>query len=338
MRKKNKIRMQMKRERMTMEEHEVEKEKNRERNKVGPRVYPAPKYPYNGGYVANEKQINREYKRRIRKGATDAENEYERVCNVLKLRQGRQERDGKKHLLDNLKAKCGMRDLRENGRIIGRQFMRRAKRDKDEEVLWWSYWSKGKMFKDILMKKKPETAAAMKEKEDLLKKKEDERKEIEKDLDAKGRWIYENEEYYWSIPDENGCLKSLAAFEAEEEAEEEAKYAKLTPEEKEEKRKKEEEKRIREKERQRKHDEQMEMWYEQEKEEQRKERNRRVKEKRKKQKEELEKPIDMPNLGEKGAYEKARDDNILERHRVMSESGMFTEKELKSIKDIIVMY
>ena len=55
-------------------------------------------------------------------------------------------------------------------------------------------------------------------------------------------------------------------------------------------------------------------------------------------KEELEKPIDMPNLGEKGAYEKARDDNILERHRVMSESGMFTEKELKSIKDIIVMY
>ena len=46
----------------------------------------------------------------------------------------------------------------------------------------------------------------------------------------------------------------------------------------------------------------------------------------------------MPNLGEKGAYEKARDDNILERHRVMSESGMFTEKELKSIKDIIVMY
>ena len=330
--------MKMKRERMTKEEYEAELEKNRQRYKEGPRIYPAPKYSYNGQYGDNEKQINREYKRRIRKGATEAENEYERVCNILKMRQGRQERDGKKHLLDNLKAKQGMRDLREKGRVVGREFMRRAKKYKDEEVLWWSYWSMGKTFKDVLMKKRPEAAAAMKEKEDLLKKKEDERKEIEKELDAKCRWIWENQEYYWSIPDENGHMKSMAEFEAEEEAEEEAKYAKLTPEEKEEKRKKEEEQRKRDKEMEKKHEEQMAIWYAQEEEERKKERNRRVREKRKKQKEQLQKPIDMPSVGEKGAYEKVRDDIICERHRVMAESGMFTQKELKSIEDKIVIY
>ena len=287
---------------------------------------------------ADERETDKQYRRKVRKGMTKAENEYERVYNLLKMRQERQARDGKGHLLDNLKAKQGMRDLREKGRVVGKEFMRRAKRDKDEEVLWWSYWTMGKTFKDVLMKKRPETAAAMKEKEDLLKKKEDERTKIEKELDAKGRWIWENEEYYWSIPDKNGCMKSMAEFEAEEEAEEEAKIAKLSPEEKEEKRKKEEEKRKRDKEMEKKHEEQMAIWYAQEQEEQKKERNRRVREKRKKQKEQLQIPIDMPSVGEKGAYEKARDDIICERHRVMAESGMFTQKELKSIEDKIVIY
>ena len=287
--------------------------------------------------LAADMERDKQYRRRIRKGMTQAENEYERVDNILKMRQMRQARDGRKHLLDNLKAKQGMRDLREKGRVIGKEFMRRAKREKQEEDLWWSYWSKGKMFKDVLMIKRPETAAVMNEKDDLLKKKENERKEIEKELDARGRWIWENEEYYWSIPDENGHMKSMAAFEAEEDAEEEAKNAKLTPEEKEEKRKKEEEERKREKEMEKKHEEQMAMWYAQEKEEQRIERNRRVREKRKNMKEELHKPIDMPSVGKKGAYEKVRDDNIQERLRVMSESGMFTQKELKSMKDKIVI-
>ena len=49
---------------------------------------------------------------------TEAEKEYERVDNILMMRQKRQARDGKRHLLDNLKAKQGMRDLREKGRVV----------------------------------------------------------------------------------------------------------------------------------------------------------------------------------------------------------------------------
>ena len=48
-------------------------------------------------------------------------------------RQARQSRDGRAHLLDNLKAKKNMRDLKEIGRDF--TFMQRGKREKDEEAL-----------------------------------------------------------------------------------------------------------------------------------------------------------------------------------------------------------
>ena len=91
--------------------------------------------------------------------------EYEQIYDLLRKRHSRQLRDGKAHLLDNLKAKKGMRDMKEIGRVFA--FMERGKREKDEEVLWWSFWKKGKQFKDIVSKKNPEIAAKMIKKEDL---------------------------------------------------------------------------------------------------------------------------------------------------------------------------
>ena len=129
---------------------------------------------------AQERENDMLYRRRVRAGMTAAEIEYEQVYNLLKQRKSRQSRDGKAHLLDNLKAKKGMRDLKEIGRVFA--FMERGKREKDEEVLWWNFWIKGKQFKDILTNKQPEIAAKMLEKENLLKKKDEERKKIEEDL------------------------------------------------------------------------------------------------------------------------------------------------------------
>ena len=59
---------------------------------------------------------------------TATEIEYEQVYNLLKQRKSRQSRDGKAHLLDNLKAKKGMRDLKEIGRVFA--YMGRGKREK----------------------------------------------------------------------------------------------------------------------------------------------------------------------------------------------------------------
>ena len=53
----------------------------------------------------------------MRKGRTEAEIEYENVDILLQKRKARKASDGKQHLLDNLRAKQGMRDLREHGRV-----------------------------------------------------------------------------------------------------------------------------------------------------------------------------------------------------------------------------
>ena len=220
------------------------------------------------------------YRRRVRASMTPAEIEYEQAYNLLKQRKSRQERDGKKHMLDNLKAKKGMRDLKEIGRVFA--FMARGKREKDEDVIWWNFWNKGRQFKNVLTKKQPEIVTKMIEKEDILKKKDIERKKIEDDLDARGRWKLDCGEYYWTIPDENGHKMSLADYEAECEANE----PKLSSEEIAEKRRKDQEI-------WKKHDEQLEKWREQEREQEKAEIAKKARERREKKKEELLKPIDM---------------------------------------------
>ena len=221
-------------------------------------------------------------------------------------------------MLDNLKAKKNMRDLKEIGRVF--TFMKRGKREKDEEVLWWSFWIKGKQFKDVLTEKKPEIAAKMIAKEDILKEKDITRKKLEEDLDARGHWKWDCGEYYWTIPDKDGHKMSLAEYDAECEANE----PELSSEEIAEKKKKDQEM-------WRKHDEQLEKWRQEENEQQKAEIARKAKERRQKKKEELLKPIDMPMQTEKGDYEKERDRTILERHSAMKESGLFSNDELKAM-------
>ena len=267
---------------------------------------------------AQEREKDMLHRRRVRAGMTATEIEYEQVYNILKQRKSRQSRDGKAHLLDNLKAKKGMRDLKEIGRVFA--FMERGRREKDEEVLWWNFWIKGKQFKDILTNKQPEIAAKMIEKENLLKKKDEERKKIEDDLDARGRWKFDCGEYYWTIPDENGHMMSLGEYEAKCEANE----PKLSSEEIEEKRRKDQEI-------WRKHDEQLEQWREQERKQNKAEIAKKARDRREQKKEELLKPIDMPVQVEKGEYEKARNETILECHTAMKESGLFSDHELNAM-------
>ena len=325
---------------MTEEEREAQKEKDRLRKRkkknldwrscssnFNAGVASQPSVPHVRAarpriYMKNEREHNKQYKRRVRKGRTQTEIEYENVDNLLKMRDTRKARDGKHHLLDNLRAKQGMS---EHGGVIGIAFMRRAKREKDEEVLWWSFWKKGKTYRDLLTLKRPEVAAVIKVKEEFLMKKEEERTKINKDLDSKGRWIYDCGEYYWSIPNENGQSKTLAEYEAECEANE----PKLTPEEEAE----EEKKYQKELEEWRKHDEQMLEWNIRQLKD---ERNRKRRETYQKKKEELSKPITMSKQTIKGDYEKARDNTILERYHAMKESGMFDENELHHMLDMIL--
>ena len=210
-----------------------------------------------------------------------------------------------------------MRDLKGFGRVEGIEFMRRRKREKDDKVIWWNFWTLGTNFKEVLKSRRPETASIMYEKEEKIKMKDNERKKLNEELDARSRWVFDRDrEYYWSIPDDNGFRKSLAQYEAELEANE----PKLSPEEEEAKVMKDEEKRKKDREMWREHDEQMEKWAEQEKKKNRAELAKKQKERRRKKKEELLRPIEMPKQAEKGEYEKARDKTIQERNSAMKDS------------------
>ena len=180
----------------------------------------------------------------MRKERSQMYHEFDRIDNLLTQRMLREARDGKAHLLDNLDAKQGMRALRQYGPIKDKPFMRRASRDKDEEVIWRGFWDRGESYQKVLLFEFPTLAAKFKEKDEetQIKVKEaqnkaKEKEEKERELDAAGRWVWDNEDYFWSIPDEKGHMKSLSQYEYELEANK----PKLTPEEEEEQKKKDQE-------------------------------------------------------------------------------------------------
>ena len=283
-----------------------------------------------GRYKEHKKAFDKRYKQKIRNQRSEVYHEFDKIENLLSQRMTREFRDGKDHLLDNLDAKRGMRALKEYGPIKDKPFMRRASREKDGEALWRGFWDRGESYQKVLLLNIPTLAAKFKEKDEEAQNKAKDEEKRKKE----GHWIWDggNEDYFWSIPDENGHQKSLSQYENELEANK----PKLTPEEEEEKKKKEEEERKWLKEERKRENEETDRWYELRRKEKKEELARKQRERREKIKKELQKPIKLPIKNkEKGDYEKARDRTILERHNAMKESGMFEENELQAILSII---
>ena len=68
--------------------------------------------------VRIEKATEQMEKERIEKEMdADVKNEYERIEQLIRNRKVRAERNGKEHLLNNLKAKKGMQRFKDKGRI-----------------------------------------------------------------------------------------------------------------------------------------------------------------------------------------------------------------------------
>ena len=146
-----------------------------------------------------EKQIARESMKKIRGMQIDVELDFNMISTRHRMRDNRSKRSGKEHLKENLKAKQGMRLIKEEGRInsFGRRF--RGKRDDLSE---WKTYMKNSYSKCILEQYKPdiverinEEVRIQKEKERIEKEKE--RKEIEENG---GEWLYHGDcgEWYWS--------------------------------------------------------------------------------------------------------------------------------------------
>ena len=94
------------------------------------------------------------------------------IKNKHRMRKAREKRSGKGHLTDCLKAKKGMRLLKEKGRVL--DFEWRGERNLTEEEGWESLLKKGGKEKAILEEKHPDIVERLNEKArvDREKKKE----------------------------------------------------------------------------------------------------------------------------------------------------------------------
>ena len=261
-------------------------------------------------YVTEERENNRKYRERTRAERTEDEVEFDNIVNLLHMRRAPDNRDGKKHLLDNLKAKRAMREAKETGKepVNREQWIR----SKHEINLWYDFWHRNSESKNIMRTRKPELAERFtKEAEEIwemskCKAEEDEKLWAEKRKE--GFWHYQGDidDYVWIG---EGPAPDTEEFRLEAPTEEDdIAYLK-----------------------------QLDEWNKAEIEERRMKDILRQREWRKKNadkmkayrakkkvalQEELDKPIEMPEL-EKSKYELIREEIIRERHEAMKAAGIF---------------
>ena len=185
LREKNRLRMAKKREKDRQEKKE---EKERERIRQLDDKF------------CQEMEHDKVYKRKVRKNLKAPAKEFKRIEQLMRNRKARADRNGKDHLLDNLDAKIGMRDLKEFGRIL--KCTPRYYYKKSEMEIWKIFYDLGSDYKEILKEKKEEVFEKIVEEED--KKKEEEKRKKNPDYDAiqeaikAGHWgTGENEGYVW---------------------------------------------------------------------------------------------------------------------------------------------
>ena len=90
----------------------------------------------------------RDVSRERRSKISDVKREYERIEQLIRNRKVRAERNGKEHLLDNLKAKKGMQILKDEGRI--EKYDKRFYYKRTELEIWRKYREIGPDYKEWL--------------------------------------------------------------------------------------------------------------------------------------------------------------------------------------------
>ena len=308
-RKKNRDRMKRKREEMSALEKEEEKAKDRARKPKKTCVIKE----RNNHYIKHEKEYNRLYKIKIRSGRSEAEQEYEIIYNLLCMRRLRNSRTGKEHLLDNLKAKRGMRSANERAKETDKeisysvQFQQRSFRDINEVTVWKKFVDRGKEYACILEQRNPEMAAEVKKILDSQRREREAREAILKEREERGFWEEDNNnpgQYWWTGKEPPGP-EDPDPNNREYEQEIDGWEGEMSLTEKE-------------------WDELQSKWYWETVAERRQEekelRNQKARENYKKRKEALSKPIIMPEV-EVSEYEKIREQNIKERDEAFRSMG-----------------
>ena len=251
-----------------------------------------------GSYTDNERELNKEYKRKIRADRTSEEVMFEDIELLLRRREEREGRPEEVYLKDNLEAKRGMTEFRKLGRL--KEFQERMFRNDTEIAIWRIFWNMGESYKALLMERKPAIVEKLEQltlqAKDLARKKNEDRAKKEKEngwgvMDGDWAWMGEGE------PPEEGFY-----YECNLDEEEEAESKDW--------------------------EEKQAQWLieslKDEKTAKRKANNEYMKKYRKKKNEELQQPIELPNL-ELSDYEILRENNLKALEEAKKKSGLFDD-------------
>ena len=322
-REKDRINSSKKRLERTEEEKALHRKKDKERKaKRRHEIKEQAKKETIDGY---KRAFNRKQQQKRRKKMPDVKREYERIEQLLRNRKARAERDGKTHLLDNLKAKKGMQRLKEDGRT--KKFDMRPLYKMSEVNIWKQYRELGAGYKKWLEIKNPDMSKIFdeadaklekeKEEKEQKKKEKEKRKEEEKKKEDEnnsdepdGYWGVQHGDWYWygkGSPPPAEIIPSWEPTEEEEKRMEEERlkayelyFKELADERKKEEQKKKEEGIIKRRECQKR-------YY------------------RKKKKALQDQVVEMPELGEKSAYQLLQEKNIEELEQRKKASGLFDD-------------
>ena len=136
-----------------------------------------------------ENHRNNEIKRDSRENRTEEKKEYDRIVDKHRKRAEREKRNGKEHLMDNLKTKKKMQTFRKN---MPDKYTPRTKQNCTEDDDWRNFYEENEVNKVMLEDLKPEVLNKIE--------KEKEMKEIEHQLKVKevlGKvFVKEDENYY----------------------------------------------------------------------------------------------------------------------------------------------
>ena len=289
-------------------------------------------------YEKDLAEFFRDVSRERRSKMSDVKREYERIEQLIRNRKVRAERNGKEHLLDKLKAKKGMQLLKDEGRI--EKYDPRFYYKRTELEIWRRYREIGPEYKEWLGVKNPDIskifdevdARQRKEKEDEEQKKKEEEKQMKKKEEEKdkkkedgndnendsdepdGYWGVQDGDYYWygnGNPPPADEVLPLPTWDYE-------------PTEEEEKQMKEK------KEKEYEHYFKM-LSEERKKEDQEREREKIIKRRecqkryREKKRALRDKKVEMPQVGEKSAYQLLQEKNIEELEQRKKASGLFDD-------------
>ena len=151
---KNKLQKASKRAEETDEERKVRLEKDRERKREKVRAIKKQTC------TENEKEMDRQYKEKMRMNRTAEQIEFDKLEYVLRKRQFRKEMSETEKQIEKEKSRNGMQSLRLEGPIM--EYQKREFRELDDLTLWMIYWEKGQKYQDLLEKLKPDTASVIK--------------------------------------------------------------------------------------------------------------------------------------------------------------------------------